>query len=124
MTVADLMTAPAIVVRSDITARTALARMRRADVRHLAVTDAHERLVGVLSDRDLVRVTPPGKKVRALMTADVLTVRPETLAREASALLLDNKIGALPVVDGEGRVIGMVTETDFVRVAHQALGGD
>jgi CBS domain-containing protein len=123
MTVADLMTSPVLVVRVDATARAALLRMRRADVRHLAVTDADLRLVGVLSDRDLVRVSPPGRRVRALMTGDVLTVRPETLAREASALLLDHKIGALPVVDEEGRVVGMITETDFVRVAHQALGG-
>jgi CBS domain-containing membrane protein len=120
MTVADLMTTPPLVVRPSATTAWARTRMRRADVRHLAVVDARGQLAGILSDRDLAR---PGRTVADVMTSSPLSVRPETRASEASALLLDHKIGALPVVDEEGRVVGIVTETDFLRLAHQALGG-
>ena len=124
MTVADIMTSPPICVRRRTRASTAIARMRRADVRHLAVVDGGQRLLGILSDRDLLRVPDAARlTVGKLMTIEVLTVRPETHAHEASGMLLDRKIGALPVVDDDGRVLGMVTETDYLRVAHGALRG-
>jgi CBS domain-containing protein len=125
--VADLMTPAPLCVRGSVTVRTALLRMRGADVRHLPVVDAHGRLIGFLSDRDLLRAegAPGGgdRKVEEVMTTDVLTVRPTTLASEVSALMLDRKIGAVPVSDDRGQVVGIVTETDFLRIAHEALGG-
>lgn len=122
LSVAGLMTPSPLCVRRTVTVRMALARMRRADVRHLPVVDTHGRLVGFLSDCDLLRADGD-RKVSEVMTTDVLTVRPTTLAREVSALLLDRKIGAVPVADDAGQVVGIVTETDFLRIAHDALGG-
>lgn len=127
LSVAGLMTPSPLCVRRTATVRVALERMRRADVRHLPVVDARGRLVGFLSDRDLLRVegAPGGRdrKVEDVMTTDVLSVRPATLAREVSALLLDRKIGAVPVADDHGQVVGIVSETDFLRIAHEALRG-
>jgi CBS domain-containing protein len=127
LAVAELMTPSPIHVRPGASVDQALSQMGEADVRHLPVVDAAGRLVGIVSDRDLLRViSKPGGgqlKMQDVMTRDVLTVRPTTLAREASGLLLDHKIGGLPVIDDDGRLVGMVTETDFLRVAHQALGG-
>jgi CBS domain-containing protein len=121
--VAALMTPSPLTVRRSATVRQALAKMRAADVRHLPVVDAHGRLAGFLSDRDLLGAGDDERKVEEVMAADVLTVRPTTLAREVSALLLDRKIGAVPVADDEGHLVGIVTETDFLRIAHEALGG-
>lgn len=123
LSVAALMTPSPLCVRRGVTVRQALARMREADVRHLPVVDGHGRIVGFLSDRDLLRAESGDRKVEEVMTTDVITVRPATLAREVSALLLDRKIGAVPVADDDGKVLGIVTETDFLRIAHEALGG-
>jgi len=53
----------------------------------------------------------------------VKTVGPETPAHEAAYLLLRYPIGCVPVTDGGGRLLGIVTETDFVRIAYQHMGG-
>jgi CBS domain-containing protein len=55
------------------------------------------------------------------MTAPCLSVPPERPAHEAIGILIRRKIGELPVVDGAGRLVGMITETDFLAVAHEAL---
>src|SRR5262249_53296690 len=52
--------------------------------------------------------------VEAVMTRSVMTVGPDRAARDAAQLMLDHRIGALPVVDG-GRLVGIVTETDLLR---------
>jgi CBS domain-containing membrane protein len=80
------------------------------------------RLVGVVSHGDLVRAGAD-QLVRDVMSDDIKTVAPETPAHEAAYLILRHRIGCLPVVDGEGRVVGIVTDTDFVRAAYVLLGG-
>lgn len=126
LTVSDLMTSGPICVSPRVTVARAMSTMQRSDVRHLPVVDARKKLVGIVSDRDLLRWQRADRaeaKVGDVMSADLATVRPGTLAREATGLLLDRKIGALPVVDDDDRLVGIVTETDFLRVAHEALGG-
>ena len=95
----------------------ALARMRAAGVRHLLVMESG-RLCGVLSTRDLGRLVlaAPGSAslhgpVRSIMTEDPVTVAPDTPVHEAARLLLDGKIGALAVRDGE-RIVGIFTTQD------------
>ena len=122
--VADIMTTEAITVEETTTMHQAEQTMREADIRHLPVVDREGHLIGILSDRDVLRATEKSHEVSEFMTEDVLTVRPETRACEATAVMLDRKIGALPVVDPEMHVLGVVTETDFLRVAHNLLGGD
>jgi CBS domain-containing protein len=53
-------------------------------------------------------------KVREIMTTDVITVRAETTVGELADILAQNKISGVPVVDGEGRVLGMVSEADII----------
>jgi CBS domain-containing protein len=53
-------------------------------------------------------------KVREIMTTDVITVRPETTMGELADILAQNKISGVPVVDGQGRVLGMVSEADII----------
>jgi acetoin utilization protein AcuB len=102
--------------------------MVKERIRHLLVTEG-DRLVGIVTDRD-IRLNLPSQAtslsvwevnhlltkltVDKVMTASVITVGPEREARDAAQLMLDHKIGALPVVEG-GRPIGIVTETDMLR---------
>ncbi len=53
-------------------------------------------------------------KVRDIMRRDVITVRPETPLKEVARLLVEHGISGLPVVDGEGRVVGVVSEGDLI----------
>src|SRR5688500_9001556 len=111
--VADIMTKETItIVQSEMVSH-AEQTMRDRDIRHLPVVDAHGHLIGILSDRDVLRAFEKSRdkavSVAEVMTEDVLTVRPETRACEATALMLDRKVGALPVVDPEMHVIGVVT---------------
>lgn len=128
VTVSELMSSIPRTIRAGQTVEHALHEMHSADIRHLPVVDDDDRLVGILSDRDLLRGAgtgqPKGRLVGDVMTEDVATVRPETRACEATALMLDMKVGALPVVEVGAKVVGIITETDFLRVAHRALGGE
>ncbi len=97
--------------------RVALGQMQRDGVRHLLVLDG-DRLSGILSNRDVRRLAldNPGPSllagpVRAIMTEDPVTVAPETTVTMAARLLLEHRIGALPVRDGD-RIIGIFTTAD------------
>ena len=104
-------------------------------IRHLPVLDG-ERLVGIVSDRDLKRaMASPATSlethelrylldhvlVREIMTGGVITVRPTAPIEEAARLMVLEKIGALPVTEGE-RLIGILTETDLLRLFVRAMG--
>lgn len=97
-------------------------------VRHLPVVDKNNHLVGIVTDRDIREAAPSdatllsvqelnyllGKlKVSALMTpkGKLITITPDTLIEEAVQLMHDNKIGCLPVLEGE-KLYGIFTETD------------
>jgi acetoin utilization protein AcuB len=111
--------------------------MREARIRHLPVLDNGNRLVGIVTDRDLrqvildPRLQEPlgawptdaleGLTVRDIMTWAVITVRPETAIRDAARLLHQRKIGALPVVKND-RLVGILTETDVIRAFAEVLG--
>jgi CBS domain-containing protein len=93
------------------------------EIRHLPVVDRERRLIGVLSQRDVAAASGLHAQVRDLMATDVLAVAPDTLAHQAAYLMLHHRIGSLPVTDAEGRLCGIVTESDFVRAAYVLLGG-
>jgi len=123
----ELMTTGVIALKESDTVGKAEAQMRAADIRHLPVVDAGHHVVGIVSDRDLARLLGSSrgkqKRIGEIMTREVLTVRPEMPAHRAAEIMLDRKIGALPVVGDDGVMIGIVTETDFLGVAHKALHG-
>jgi CBS domain-containing membrane protein len=110
--------------------------MRFKHLRHLPVIDDQRRLVGLVTHRDLLRaqistmtgLTPDQRRAREeevtvgqVMTRDVWTVTPDTLASVAGSTLFDHRYGCLPVVDDEHRLVGIITEHDFVRFAIKAL---
>jgi CBS domain-containing protein len=124
----DVMSRPLITSTSTAMVSEALRRMHEADIRHLPIVDGTGRLIGVLSERDAYRAFLQSRdlsvSIAAVMTKDVLTVRADSHASEATALMLDHKIGCVPVIDQKMHLVGIVTETDFLRIAHEWLDGD
>lgn len=116
-----------ISVRSEALASEALEVMRRAHIHHLPVIDG-DRLVGLLTDRDILAKVDPGGQpifdtgmtVGALMRRNVPVVDETTGVREALELMLKEKLTGIPLVRN-GKVSGIVTESDMLRVLHSLL---
>lgn len=116
-TVRDWMTRQPVTVPEECPIETALGHMRTAEIRHLLVTGG-DRVTGIVSLRDVPRLlgdpARPGRltePVRRIMTEGPLTVPPETPVLVAARLLLERKIGALPVRDGDA-IVGIFTTSD------------
>jgi acetoin utilization protein AcuB len=128
MKVSNLMTAKPITADPNTPVLEARQIMLGKRIRHLLVTDG-PKLLGIVTDRD-IRLNLPSPAtslsvweinyllarltVASVMTKALVTVSPERDPRDAAALMLDHRIGALPVVDG-GQLIGIITETDLLR---------
>jgi CBS domain-containing membrane protein len=123
LTVGDLMSR--VVHTADVgdLIRDAHAVMRVCRIRHLPVVDAAGQLAGILSDRDVYLGWSRGHdgRVEEVMSRHIHYARPATPAREAAGRMLERKIGCLPVLDDAGRLCGIITETDFLALAHRAL---
>jgi acetoin utilization protein AcuB len=103
-----------------------MAEMRHAGIRHLLVMEA-DRLVGIVSHRDWSRIPMDAslggweqQPVTRIMTEDPVTVAPETLVADAARVLLERKIGCLPVRDGEV-ICGILTISDALEALLAAL---
>ena len=101
------------------------AEMQVGAIRHLPVVDDRGRLVGVLSDRDVLRAIAAKKPLRVadVMTRDLVTALDEAPADLAAELMLDQNISSVLVVDDANTLVGMVTMTDYVHLARRALRG-
>jgi CBS domain-containing protein len=120
------MTRRPATVTPDCSMGAAVTRMRRARIRHLLVVDT-DRLVGIVSHRDWSRI-PVGaaargwekQPVRRIMTDDPVTVAPEMLVADAARVLLERKIGCLPVRDGDS-ICGIFTTSDALEALLSAI---
>jgi acetoin utilization protein AcuB len=138
MLVRSRMTADVITVTPTTTLAEALTLTRQHHIRHLPVCDDN-RLAGLVTDRDLRLAMPPiwaDKKEQAelqdslrnktvgevMIKAKLITTTPITPIEEAARLLYEHKIGCLPVMD-EGKLIGILTETDVLRAFVELFGG-
>jgi acetoin utilization protein AcuB len=129
MTIRELMSGGLITVSPETSVPQARDVMARERIRHLLVTGPGSVLAGIVTDRD-IRLNLPSRAtslsaqeighllskltVGEIMTRSVITIGPDASAREGARLLLEHKIGALPVLD-DGHLVGIVTETDIVR---------
>jgi acetoin utilization protein AcuB len=134
-----LMTTHPVTVTTKATIAETLALMRDLDIRHVPVVE-HGALVGMLSDRDLAYLDVGASLTEAgatrlrrelstpvvkAMSSDVIYVEPETDVSEVVALLLEHKIGAVPVVHPDSRaVVGIVSYIDVLRAVQDALEED
>ena len=129
MLIRELMTGALITADPDMSILDARQLMVTEEIRHLLVRKGKGELLGIVTDRD-IRLNLPSKAtslsvweinhlltkltVGQVMTGSVIIAGPDRPARDAAQLMLDHKIGAVPVVDG-GHLIGIITETDIVR---------
>ncbi len=108
--------------------------MRVGRIRHLPVVDGEEHLVGLVTHRTLLaawvshgnpgseRLTDIAREIpiEMVMVKDVLTITSDAPAADAARILEKHKYGCLPVVDG-GKLVGIITEADFLRFARVHL---
>lgn len=125
--VSDVMTTNLRTVYEDEAMNSADWDMAVNEIRHLPVVDGERKLVGLLSDRDVMRsmIENRGRSVTVgqVMSRAIKTVAPDMPAVDAVELMLRAKCHALPVVDPNNRLLGIVTSTDFMELAHRALNG-
>ncbi len=137
MLVRERMTQNPITVGPDLSVPDALRLMREKKVRRFPVVDSHGKLVGIVSDKDLLQAGPSaattlaiweitellGKlKVSEVMSREVVTVQEDTPLEEAARIMADGRIGGLLVLRGEA-LVGIITETDLFKSLLELLGG-
>jgi CBS domain-containing protein len=132
MVVDEVMTRQPTTVRSRVSMGEALSTLKEVDARHLPVVDGGE-LVGILSDRDLLELRnvldDPDANTSVLerpvsdyMSTDVAWVNPETELTEAVDIMLERRVGALPVLEAEtGALVGIVSYVDVLKAAREFL---
>ncbi|MCP4448883.1 MAG: CBS domain-containing protein [Myxococcales bacterium] len=125
MLISDLMTTALVTARPEDKVDSTLYDMKLAMIRHLPVVDDRGHLVGIVSDRDVLLSLGTSEAtnvyLRDIMSRDVETVSEDEDAASALEIILEKRIGSLPVVGEEGQLLGVVTETDYLRVAHSML---
>jgi acetoin utilization protein AcuB len=131
MLVRDVMTPNPISVRPDGDPRAALGLCKSARIRRLPVVDADGTVVGIITrgllEQFLAAAPSPGVIARQhgvtqVMVSPVITVSPDDPMEAAARQMVEHKIGSLPVVE-DGRLVGIVTETDIFKEFVEILGG-
>ncbi len=119
MLVASVMTPQPETIQTDATANAALRTMRAHRFRHFPVVQ-NDHVVGIVSDRDLAEAAST-TRVADIMHRDVIVVRPDEPVEVAARMLIANKIGALPVMDGD-KLVGVVSQIDLLDTLTRLLG--
>jgi acetoin utilization protein AcuB len=138
MLVETWMSKPVITVNADDSMQKATTLLKEKHIRFLPVME-NDKLAGIITDRDLKRASASDAtsleiyelvyllskiKVKEIMTKDPITVPPYYTIEETSRILLEKKISGVPVVDDEGKVIGIITRDDLLRVLVNLTGVD
>jgi acetoin utilization protein AcuB len=136
MLVGERMSRNPVTIRENESLDNGLQLMRERKVRRLPVLDGSGRMVGIVSDKDLLHAAPSPVtslsvyelhyllarlKIKQLMSSPVITVTPDTPIEQAARIMADKKIGGLPVVEA-GSLVGIITETDILKILVELLG--
>jgi len=128
MQVESYMTHAPVTIRDDTDYWQAIEIMRDKNLHHIPVVNENDNVVGILTRRDLkiasMRFKEAPVEVSEVMHSPVVTIEPEGLLSEAAQQMIDNRIGGLPVLDANGEVAGILTETDLLRALIDQLGKD
>ncbi len=138
MDVSAIMTRELVTVAMDDTLEHLRSLFEMHGFHHLLVVH-NRKVVGVISDRDVLRNLSPfiGKRIEReqdvetlkrkahqLMTRTLISIGPEALVHEAARLLVESKVSCLPVLDEHGEARGLVTWRDLLRVLAEQASGD
>lgn len=136
MLVGERMSTPVLTIEPDVPVQDALARMRKDKVRRYPVVDRRGKLIGIVTNTDLMNASPSEATtlsvweinyllskitVERVMTKNVITTQEDCPIEEAARIMADHKIGGLPVVRGES-LVGIITETDLFNILLEMLG--
>ncbi|MBN2390787.1 MAG: CBS domain-containing protein [Anaerolineae bacterium] len=136
MLVKDCMTSNPVTIGPDMPVAEALSFMRQQNVRRLPIINKKQKLIGIISEKDLLYASPSPAtslsvyevgyllsklKVEEIMAKDVTTVAPSAPLEEAARIMADGKISGLPVMDGD-RLVGIITETDVFKTILEMMG--
>ena len=138
MFVSRSMTRKVITVGPEVGIFEAQELMAERKIRHLPVVDANDRLIGIVTDRDIRSALPyaffkksPGKaekekfsklQIKDIMSKNPITILPTYTIQDALLMIQDSKVGALPVVDEENRLKGIISVRDLLRAFINVLG--
>lgn len=136
MLVGQRMTKNPLTVASDTPVSEAQILMRKEKIHRFPVLDKHEKLVGIVTEKDLLYASPSPAttldvyemtyllsrlKVSEVMSQRLITVTPDTPVEEAAKIMIDNDIGGLPVLEGS-TLAGIITESDLFRIFCEMFG--
>ncbi|MCE1253967.1 MAG: CBS domain-containing protein [Anaerolineae bacterium] len=136
MLVSERMAHPVLTITPDVPVQDALTRMKLDNVRRYPVVDKSGKLIGIVTDSDLMNARPSEATtlsvweisalvakitVERVMSRKVITVTENTTIEEAARLMADSEIGGLPVMRGD-KLVGMITETNLFHIFLEMLG--
>ncbi|MBN1647578.1 MAG: CBS domain-containing protein [Spirochaetales bacterium] len=136
MLVGQVMTHNPVLIMTDVPVTEAQRIMRREKIHRLPIVNEKKKLVGIVSEKDLLYVAPSpattlnvyevsnllsNLKVEDIMSGNVISVDEDTPIEEAARMMTDNNIGGLPVVRDE-RIIGIITESDIFKLFIEIFG--
>ena len=136
MFVADRMTKHPITMTSSATVGEVDRIMKKNKIHRMLIVD-EDKLVGYLSDRDVMRVAPSPAtslskfeirelldklSVKDIMQKKVVTVSEDATIEEAALIMYQNKVGGLPVISQVGKVVGIITATDILKTFLEVMG--
>ena len=128
MKVEKYMSHTPVTIRDNTVYSKAFNIMQEKDLHHLPVVNEKNEIVGILTRRDLqiaaqhFREAPV--EVSDVMHTPVVTISPDEPLLEAARQMIDKRIGGLPVLDDNGKMVGILTETDLLRALIDLLGKD
>jgi CBS domain-containing protein len=127
-TIQEAMTPNPTAIEPSTPAREAARIMKSEDVGALPIVE-DAKLVGMITDRDLaLRVLAEGRDadtpVGEIASRDVVTVDPQQTLEEAARLMAEHQVRRLPVVEEDGRLVGILAQADIAQTGHDELTGE
>ncbi|MCV9888877.1 acetoin utilization AcuB family protein [Metabacillus halosaccharovorans] len=134
MLVKHIMKKNMITLRSEDTISLALKSMKENKIRHIPIVNDHHILVGIITERDVKDASPSifqlelkenflTKPIKDVMSTDLITGHPLDFVEEIAAVLIDNQIGCLPILQ-DRKLVGLITETDLLHTFVKLTGAD
>ena len=136
MLVEERMKHPVLTITPDVPVQDALSRMQRDKVHRYPVVDKRGKLIGIVTDTDLVNASPSEATtlsvweinyllskitVERVMAKELVTVTEDTTIEEAARTMADQRIGGLPVMRAD-KLVGIITESDIFNIFLELLG--
>lgn len=136
MIIESRMTRNPVTVGPDVTVEEAAKIMKQEKVHRLPVLDKDKRLVGVISEKDILRALPSPVSslsayempyllskltVKKLMSKDPITISKDTIVEDAARLMVDQDLSCLPVMDGD-KLVGIVSKSDLFKMLLELFG--